>query len=371
MVHLWAVEGNTDPLEMKSIDGPAAALVGTEVTFTASPSGGVGEYKFQWIIDGTEKGTSASQTYTVPNDPQKVAVKCTVTDEDDNEASKQIDFWQVKITLERDGTEIPSSPPAVWAGEQMNLEAVVEPSDVEVTSPEWDIPGQVVKDYICTESQGKVESLGNSDLHSKTISFYWVDGTPIGISKEVDFCATIAGETVATSASITLHKPEVFFSVSSPGVVECNTQYYACQPGYIALHFGESEEFPGYEIWPSSLFSHECRWVQLKDCRRVIDFSAYVRIIDSVGFDFMSNMTWFWDAPGQVQLWAPTVQMTADDHYAATFLYRPSEDGIYVPICSVTWGWYGNGYRDTRWSLLEGYQQEFYGPFEDSQHPQW
>ena len=51
VVHLWAVEGNTDPLEMKSIDGPAAALVGTEVTFTASPSGGVGEYKFQWIIE--------------------------------------------------------------------------------------------------------------------------------------------------------------------------------------------------------------------------------------------------------------------------------------------------------------------------------
>jgi len=204
-------------------------MLGQTVKFSASVSDGwvgSGNYTYQWTIDGQDKGTGASQEYTIPlgdQNAKQITVSCKVTDKNDTSITDTdaITFWQVKVNMKCNGTILGQAVRNVRVGEKISLALSFLPSAYSPNSPSytWAIEGRTVKDYLCTRASAQYNELSSSDMQQQQVTFHWIHGKADGngLDQHV-ICRWQSSDCAGSPVSVTGR-----FAVSAPdiGVALC------------------------------------------------------------------------------------------------------------------------------------------------------
>lgn len=351
---------NIQPLQA-TLTGPSAVLVKSTNTFTVAITGGERPYIVEWwqgvtrlaVNSNMGYASSAQYSYIAPDEPRHETLTAFVSDACSNpcprETSANCSFWQVKITLRRDGAEI-TGRPDVWAGERMNVSIDIKPSAAELinAAKQWSVGGRAIAAYNVTRMLGQVIPLSSASMRNSELCFYWMQGRRNGVLYAVTNTLTVNGTRLSTDASFTVFCPEVL----APAQMGSTRLYHSGLNVYIELG---DEVTPGIAISPPlhGTFYH---WIQIGqvDCEWIVykwGFPTLVKHISS-GLDALVQRAVFTDRPCIYGLWWNTRYMSAAMTFKNYYTFKYNNDAIYVPLQEVSWAWTASGHEDTNgWQL--------------------
>jgi len=255
----------------------------------------------------------------------------------------------------RDGNYLPPTL-NVKVGERINLSVDVRPS-TSISDIGWSIDGVYIGDYDPQKDTKQVTKLSEDDLQMADVSFCWVDDGDHVVS--VAYVAN--GDYFQTKATFHVTKPATTFwttwtqdiSLSWNKYQVGNTTNGQINVGIVFI-LENSED--------------QLNFLQTADVRRVTvqDPSNVVTPWHKTGLD--GQWPYGFDSPQH----AGTndfpgfpynnygKELTINDNFVMTLMYRPDSNGTWVPIQSVQWYWVAkiikNGPNWDQWDFVEKYK---------------
>jgi hypothetical protein len=306
----------------------------------------------------------------------------------------------LKVDIKKDGEVITDSSVDVVVGEKINLEGTVQPSGFALGSKQWTIPnsGEIIKYWEPTwNPTGGKDGSGALEAHiepvttfdQSTISFYWVDGSFSGNSREIKYKVVVNGIDCEAKATFRVHRPTAQVTVSSDHVYLDHPNY---KPGHW-LHCGFGALGPrgvaasqtitvptGFTSFDRADYHDGSHWVQLGNVNREKKESGVWYAWKSGGYyidqEFPYSVDDFNDSPAQQLessgLFQYSEVKVIGEAYKTWLLWRPAgTDTIDVPLKRIDWSWSGHVQKSGgTWSLISS-SDPSPSTIDTTLHPEW
>lgn len=381
LVVLQLKANNILPLKA-TLTGPGAVLVKSTNGFILNITGGERPYVVEWwrgyqpLGSNTVSGAGMVYAYVAPDDPKEEMLTAFVSDARSDpcprETSANCSFWQVQITLKKDGMVL-NSEPVVWIGERIRLSSVIAPHGVPYISKEWGFENalSVVKNYDVgpisnVYSRCVLERLTAADLQTECLEFYWIQGDIVPTSQVFQFYLVHDARTkLSVTASMKVRKPIYDYDpiIRSESLIACDRSYFSTNDtdrGY-SCHYGRQNcGEQHYAIYHNGPFSEDGVFM----LAQIVDQQCLVRrenwrdeYIDRIGYDGIGlHHTRFWyDAPAySYPVWPFVyppwfyIDITQNSQFHTYVMFKPFRaDSIWVPIRLHKWRWKCRYHVDT------------------------
>jgi len=312
----------------------------------------------------------------------------------------------VGVDIYKDATLVTNWTSTVIVGQHIALTGMVTPGDLEITSEQWTIPGDRIKNYIVQNPDtGMVVELPEADLHSNGVDFYWVDGD---YNLTVTYAVTIGGHVYSGHTNFIVLRPDAALSATlTSNNPKVDVGFIA--PGGDALHFGTFDRADTMGItWSTASVTAplggdgEIALFQLIKPNEVATTDYNEDVYSSKDrqgcpSDFVLddpvpyvNITTPIAGGGSASVGDPTYHqplndtpcvwlrnrynyVTVHDTFETYLMYKP-DGGIWVTLRMMTWHWGGAASKDSQnvWSLVNGSQDAAADPSVNSvDQPQW
>jgi len=129
----------------------------------------------------------------------------------------EIRYWE---KAKNDWEDITSKTQDALVGKKIKLKAKVLPESANVQDGEWEIDGEIIKDYQASESQAKVYPIDSGDLKNPEVEFFWRNGTFEGDKKKVIYVAKVEGEEISGESTFNVFKPDAKTDVQPAGNIK-------------------------------------------------------------------------------------------------------------------------------------------------------
>lgn len=311
----------------------------------------------------------------------------------------EIYYWEKDVN---DWKDVTSKTQDVLVGEKIKIKAKVLPESANVQDGEWEIEGEIIKDYQASESRARMQPIDSGDLKNPNIDFYWRDGAFQGNKSEAIYTAKVEGEEVSGKSIFNVFRPEAMTNVRAAGNVKIASiadkpgEQGACEilPGPPGIAIDTEIQMPGkFEGHPFRF-----QYVQL------IKTNAWV--LEKIGHP---NYEWKKETSDSLCLdesYPYTSKKRMEDHPGCPLsgaasayvqmemetyiMFLPgngsnSEENIWIPLKRVSWGWKGtsksNGdpYRypqppcEERFMVVSSETPSDFNPEAENcvEHPEW
>ncbi len=260
------------------------------------------------------------------------------------------------------GTDITSTlSNTVIVGQQVSLQAVLDPSLPATSNFAWSVDGWAISNYVFGTGFTTAQVLPLTQTNSTTISFYWVSGGQQNVS-----CTVVLpnGMRATGKAGFSVNRPNSKI-LPAAGSVACNTNFMVNGQPVTGpyLHYGDGLDNPGmyfhYTLDPTIQGSNQ--WVQIADpLRRLQQNSGQWRRWTGAGLD-SGLYPYPWprdrgydpaDSPAQGDesqnpLSAAYTNATVQDSFQMWLMFMPTNvvNSVWVPLRTVSWGWSGTATR--------------------------
>ena len=276
----------------------------------------------------------------------------------------------------------PANGTARIVGEQVQLQARSIPPGLPLANIQWNIPGQLVRNYVQAPAAGVVTPVAPADLTRRAVTFYWIAGGAQAVQVSANVGGA-AGPRLTARANIAVAAPAAVGFVSTTSVVQVGPT--AWRP--MELSLGTGAPLPGIS-WrtagaPTSARapapvphpglppgiapygSGQLAMTQLVRTVRTRRTNAPGNVLQewtSLGAFVLDDPVPYSGviapiARGAVGVWnsndtpgsplnAGLARASASDDFQAYFMYRPNlPNAIWVTLSVMAWSWRGGTNR--------------------------
>jgi hypothetical protein len=238
---------------------------------------------------------------------------------------------------------------SVIVGQQVSLQAVVDPSLPTTSNFTWSVSGYAISNYVVAPDSSSAQVLPLTQVNKPGINFYWVSGGQLMAT-----CTVVLanGTPVSVYAGFTVKQPQQQIgTINTQPTVDAN-YYDPAHPAPAHLHLGnpagsygitftrsgDSNPYGGTNYWSQVIVS-TLRLFKLNNAT-CLQFGA-ANSLDQVN-PYDSNPPTTWDAPG-VPLLTNYVEAIASNSFCMWLMYvPPGTNSIAVPSRAVNWNWSGD-----------------------------
>lgn len=242
-------------------------------------------------------------------------------------------------------------------GERIKLNAEIVPSGISISNQAWTLPGNVMKDFLVTQTSSQVVPVGS--LTNANVDFVWYDGAN---NRTVNYNAEIGNSQISGETTFNIIRPEAsVLTVStrySRTTIDSNT-------GALEVHFGlDTPQTAGIRFTANSFsipnnFSGDKQWVQLIDRTTTFALAGNTSrtTVNQTGLDgcypyTAVNSPNAFDSPG-IPL-DPLSYVNVEGHWTMWYMFKPTgNDSSWVPLRKVDWSWMAEAQlNNSTWNLL-------------------
>jgi len=270
------------------------------------------------------------------------------------------------------GTDITGTTTnTVIVGQQVNLQAVLDPSLPTPSNFTWNVGGSVISNYVVAAGSSSAQVLSLTQTNSASVNFYWVSG-----GQQMATCTVVLanGTPIPVYAGFNVKRPSSSLNVVGVGTITCDANYYIQGVKVTApwFHFGDGAGNPGVLFTNVADLSvpGSNQWVQVASVSQSettnsgIVWSYIAAGVDGF-FPYQSVRApqAVADSPGLGNPDDPTglnnyyTTATVGDFYDMWLMFMPTNtaNSVWVPLKKVHWGWGGTIARTgTVWSVTSG-----------------
>lgn len=248
-------------------------------------------------------------------------------------------------------------------GNKIRLGLQSRPPGQTISTPQWTIPGIIVKDYTQSPTTGTKTGVAPADLQALSIDFFWIDD---GV-QDVSVTATVTGMALNPHVTFNVQRPTVNHLTATTSSVNVCPPHTYIKPGtYLAAYDPRPGGIPGCQ-WDAQVTAPSIGVGQVGFTQRiqplrvvkendnvtgtlsspsmVLDGSLGIRYDGSQAVANSGSVTLnglnYADSPAN-ELTAQSQSSSASDSFELYLMYRSDEpDSIWVSLSMLTWKWAG------------------------------
>jgi hypothetical protein len=203
-------------------------------------------------------------------------------------------------------------------------------------------------------------------IHNQSLTFYWLDGSLPGVSKQVQVSGRMRDRPFGSKkTTFTVVRPEASVTATT-GNISINDNFNPGSPGDTYLHYGTPAiqggtpgiRFNLISIIKPSGFDGSTQWVQTNAVFREVKDGGGTHTWEGSGLDTFypyGNTLIVEDSPGQ-RLDSAATEVTIDDHFSMYLMFKPSiSNSIWVTLRKIDWAWQAKAINTgtifTSWNL--------------------
>lgn len=323
----------------------------------------------------TTAATSATYKWTVEG---KKAVTGTL--QSDATKTDSTDAYVVKIIIKNGTTDITDATTDIIVGVPVSLTAELSCpnsslTNDDMTEPEWSIPDTVAQDWTADANAATRDELNDAEKKALNIHFYWIDGSPSGITKEVTFTAKIKGVMVSSKTTFKTKRPAITVNATS-GTIACDNTYHS---GFWYLHYGDPYGTPGMSFTRGTITTGITQWVQTVSLDNVDNLDSGAKLtrktttyaLDTT-YPYDGNTSSTNDSP-DVGLLDTSASESINQNFKMYLMFNANITGSkWVPVQVTNWSWSAtvkqNG--DNSWSF-DGTPSKTSQTSNTTDYPKW
>jgi hypothetical protein len=277
------------------------------------------------------------------------------------------------LTIQWDGQAAGQNAISVIAGQANSVSVSAPGMDLTNATYSWTIPGDTIADYTHDNSSG-FTSPTSDFLTQQSLLYYWTDGTPAGVAREVSVTVTVGGKQYTAKAEFTVTKPSASITTATDQVHGGPGHDLNGNPDYV-VDFGNgptpgitftgsgvnAAAFPGTESWLQLVDSSSSGYVDGTGQKWIDDFNGttgpWLNTTDPYPAN-PANPLSTQDSPGQpipnsYEFWIKA------ESFSMYLMYTPAAAApgfasIEVPLERADWDWSFAAVNTIGWSLLYG-----------------
>lgn len=266
---------------------------------------------------------------------------------------------------------------SVIVGQQVSLQAVVDPSLPTTSNFTWSVAG-AVSNYVVAFDSSSAQVLPLTQINNSSVNFYWVGG-----GQQMATCTVVLanGTPVSVYAGFTVQQPDESI-LATAGTVTLDATYGGGKSGATEfLHFGNGGTHSGMiftNFSRANLFGGSNFWAQVinssylwyKCSDGTCSGQTVTASLDNV-YPYASSPGTE-DSPGLSLFPTSVAGAATNTSFTMWLMYQPpltnSIPVIAVPIASVNWSWSGNALlTDGGWTLISAFPIS--GPMQVPSYP--
>jgi hypothetical protein len=284
-----------------------------------------------------------------------------------NHKSVTIVVW--KADIKQGGGVITGTTHNEIIGQSITLTAATTPTGVPISSVSWNIPGTRIYNWTADTNASTYTAL--DDLTVNPITFHWV-GT--AGTHTVSCGVSAPGGQSNPSATFSIKRPTADITATTGSVLVTSAW------GGLYLRFG-TPTTPGISFSrtitsPPGFATGSTQWVQTYNAfrRRRLDPEGTWEQWAGAGLDqtypYSSDASTC-DSPGTA-LTSNSDMKTVQDTAEMWLMFKPSDNGIWVPLRKVNWDWAGSASKGPLgWSLDASINTSDPTDYETTDYPAW
>lgn len=293
-----------------------------------------------------------------------------------------MNVYVVKVDIKRNGVSIIGQNPTVAVGDKISLTGSVEPNGVSVfiSSQDWTIEGNRIKNYIASTAEGRVENLTSSDLLNTSVNYYWVDG---GEDREVKYFVNIASKAFGAFGYFDVKRP-----AAQCEIVIDSVRAYTDYPNGENIYLGLGNHLLGIKGiqfnrtgYQSNGTNGSTFWLQVinNTVNLIIEYDDTVisvnasNVVDPSITDYKYATTQNTEDSPHLGTHLLSKRMSANQNFSMRLMFQSNTaNSIPVSLIRIDWNWSGDISRTGQnWSTTNPDSHNTPSAVDDSTLPTW